>query len=88
MIVDVSSTSPANWAFTTTQHTLIVPELWWEGGNLTFTTPTGGASATIERNIRDPGVFYDRDGVGRVVYCGGGEYAIGLANITCTLLAG
>ncbi len=83
-VVDVSKANPVEWEFDTVEHLLLEPQLWWEGGNLTISRPWPGASGSITRHIRDPNIFYDKLGVLRLAYCGGGEYAIGVANITCT----
>lgn len=57
------------------------PELPWEGGDLPVAPSRIGAAWTPENALRDP-CFYEESGRLWLLYVGGGEQAIGLAEVT------
>ena len=72
---------PANWVRIDDQEQLILrPELDWEGVNLELKPSNTGAQSN-GHVLRDPHVFYD-EGKLYLLYNGGGESRIGLAELT------
>jgi hypothetical protein len=57
------------------------PELAWEGADLPVTSSRIGTAPTRENGLRDP-CFFEEDGRLYLVYAGGGEHALGLAEVT------
>jgi len=53
----------------------------WEGGDVEPVLSVGGAAKTKLNEVRDPFVFKDTDGEFYLLYCAGGEQAIGIAQI-------
>lgn len=83
-IVDVTDPNPMNWDFDSVEEFVILtPYEAWEGAGLEPATPSGSAATTQINGLRDPCLFYDKKGEYRVAYLGGGEYAIGIANLQC-----
>ena len=62
--------------------TLLSPELDWEGADLPLATSVMGAVDWRVRELRDPCVFEDSDGKTYLLYCGAGERAIGIAELS------
>jgi hypothetical protein len=57
------------------------PELAWEGADLPVTASRIGTAPARENGLRDP-FFFEEDGRLYLVYAGGGEHALGLAEVT------
>jgi hypothetical protein len=57
------------------------PELGWEGADLPATPSRIGTAPARENGLRDP-CFFEEDGRLYLVYAGGGEHALGLAEVT------
>lgn len=72
---------PANWVRIDGQeHLILKPELDWEGVNLELKPSNTGAQSN-GHVLRDPHVFYD-EGKLYLLYNGGGESKIGIAELT------
>lgn len=61
--------------------TLLEPELEWEGADLPLAVSTMGTETTRVRQLRDPCLFIDEDGLAYLFYCGAGESGIGVARL-------
>lgn len=61
---------------------VLQPELDWEGADLELQTSAMGAAYEKLRELRDPCVFKDVDGKLYLLYCGGGESGIGIAELS------
>jgi hypothetical protein len=59
----------------------------WEGGAVAPSPSTKGAQFELENALRDPFLFYEDDAL-YLFYVGGGERAIGLAQLTRTIARG
>lgn len=81
---DGGSTDPADWSILGDEMDLLVPQEEWEGGDLPLTRSKGGITNSYKRELRDPGVFRDKDGQLYVVYTGKGEGALGIAKVDIT----
>ncbi len=53
----------------------------WEGGDIPVKESVGGSAKEPLNEVRDPFVFCDRDGKRYLLYCAGGERAIGIASL-------
>ena len=60
---------------------VLEPEREWEGGRLGVEPSVRGEINRVVRQLRDPCV-YEEDGRTYMLYCGGGESAIGIAEVT------
>jgi len=69
-----------DWTATKPQ-VLLEPELPWEGADLPLQTSVMGGVDGPMRELRDPCVFIDDDGVAYLLYCGAGESGIGIARL-------
>jgi hypothetical protein len=56
------------------------PEREWEGADLLVTPSEIGTATTRENALRDP-CFFEEDGRLYLIYAGGGEHALGLAEV-------
>lgn len=68
-----------NWAMTSDPQEVLRPELEWEGAALPI-EPSIIGETPFTHALRDP-AFYEEDGRVYMVYAGGGEAALGLAEI-------
>ncbi|MGB0922361.1 MAG: hypothetical protein ACPG06_05600 [Alphaproteobacteria bacterium] len=80
--VDVSSDDWADWQ-PGEVFEVMRPEAVWEGADLPIEPSVRGETTRREHALRDPHVFND-DGQLYLVYAGGGEDAIGIAELTFT----
>lgn len=81
--VDLSSEDWNDWR-TTQSLQLMTPKLKWEGVELPITPSIRGEVGQLVRQLRDPAFFEDDDGRQYLLYTGGGEQAIGVAQINVT----
>ncbi len=74
----------SDWHAWKAEHTrdLLHPNLDWEGADLPLRPSTMGAEEDRVRELRDPCLFEDEDGRTYLLYCGGGESGIGIAEVT------
>jgi hypothetical protein len=63
-------------------RTVLEPELAWEGADLPLRASRMGAVEARVRELRDPNVLHDDDGKTYLLYCGAGEWGIGIAELT------
>ncbi|MHC4543576.1 MAG: hypothetical protein ACYSYL_03475 [Planctomycetota bacterium] len=75
--IDMSGGNFDNWVATTPPEEILEPELDWEGVDLPLAMSREGSSTNV-RQLRDPALFTDIDGVHYLLYTGRGEEAIGL----------
>ena len=61
--------------------TILEPELKWEGVELDLRQSVMGAVQGKVRELRDPCIFEDIDGIVYLLYCGAGESGIGIVKI-------
>ena len=61
-------------------HPVLEPEHEWEGGALRVEPSARGEVTRLVRQLRDPCV-YEEDGRTYLLYCGGGESGIGIAEV-------
>lgn len=69
-----------NWHMVSDPQDVLRPELEWEGAGLPVEPSIVGATP-FTHALRDP-AFYEEDGRVFMVYAGGGEAALGLAEVT------
>lgn len=69
-----------NWRISNPQE-ILRPEEEWEGATLPMEQSSAGAAHTPEHALRDPCIFRDSDQKLYLLYCGGGEQAIGIAEV-------
>ena len=69
-----------DWRIAATAGALL-PERAWEGADLPVAASGVGTASRREHALRDP-CFFEEDGRTYLVYAGGGESALGLAEIT------
>ncbi|NIP25071.1 MAG: hypothetical protein GWN67_14875 [Phycisphaerae bacterium] len=75
--INMSGGNFDNWVATTPPEEILEPELIWEGADLPLEMSREGSSTNV-RQLRDPALFTDIDGVHYLLYTGRGEEAIGL----------
>ena len=63
------------------EHKLLKAELPWEGSVLKSKKSVKGASIELINDVRDPSVFKDEDDKMYLLYSGGGEKGIGIAEL-------
>lgn len=78
--IDVRDENPGRWRACPPIHDVLWPEMPWEGVERPLARSTLGAQVGV-RQLRDPCLFRDIDGVDYLLYTGGGEEGIGLARI-------
>ena len=61
-------------------HPMLEPEHDWEGAGLPVEPSARGEASRLVRQLRDPCV-YEEDGRTYLLYCGGGESGIGIAEV-------
>jgi len=79
--IDLTKGDPNLWDSTYPPEEILRPELVWEGANEPLIPSDGGWMPNLANQLRDPYVFEDVDGTLYLFYAGGGEYAIGLAEL-------
>ena len=61
-------------------HVVLEPELYWEGVGMNVEPSVRGEINRLVRQLRDPCV-YEEEGTTYLLYCGGGESAVGIAEV-------
>lgn len=80
--IDVADADPARWRACSTIVEVLAPDRPWEGVGRELARSRLGAQTGVQQ-LRDPCLFHDDSdgGADYLLYCGGGEEAIGLARI-------